>query len=78
MSQIVLTAQQFDDLACEFVNQLHEIPLYDVARKQRLASEYLRRVQSLLAENIVANINELPEDSSVLSVLLAERLSGYW
>ncbi len=74
MDQIVLTSQQFDDLACEFVNELHKIPLYDVARKQRLASEYLRKVQSRL----IANIHELPRDVSVRSVLLAEKLLGNW
>lgn len=66
--RVLLTPDQFQELAAEFVNQLHEVPLYDVQTKRTLASEYLRKVQTVIRNNIC----ELPDaDSNSVKALIA-------
>ena len=66
--RVLLTPDQFQELAAEFVNQLYEVPLYDVQTKRTLASEYLRKVQTVIRNNIC----ELPDaDSNSVKALIA-------
>jgi hypothetical protein len=76
MSRVLLTSKQFEQLAQEFIDELHKISLYDTVRKRRLASNYLKTVQSL----IVSNICELEENcegdpfASIKAQFLADKL----
>jgi hypothetical protein len=65
---VLLTPDQFQELAAEFVNELHKVPLYDVQSKRTLASEYLRKVQTVIRNNIC----ELPDaDSNSVKAVIA-------
>jgi hypothetical protein len=71
--RVLLIPDQFEKLAAEFVDQLHSVPLYDVHRKRALASEYFRKVQTIIVDNICA----LPDDNpnSVKSVIALDLLA---
>jgi len=71
-TRVLLTPEQIEKLARELVEELHKIPLYDVDSKRRLASEYLRKVQTIIRDNII----ELPdnEPNSVKAVIACNML----
>ena len=71
-TRVLLMPDQFEKLAREFVDELHKIPLYDVDSKRKLASEYLRKVQTIIRDNII----ELPENgpNSVKAVIACNLL----
>jgi len=67
-----LTQAQLNELAEEALCELHKIPLYDFEKKLGLVSEYLKKVESIILDNI----KKLPEDDSrsVLRVAMVDRL----
>ena len=72
--RILPTSAQIEQVATEFVDELHKIPLYDVASKRRLTSEYLRKVQDIILENICKLTDD--EAKSVKAMVALNMLAG--
>jgi len=70
--RVLLTLEEFEQLAREVVNELQKIPLYDVTGKRRLALRYLKKVESIM----LGNISKLADDKaeSVITVTILDRL----
>jgi hypothetical protein len=50
---VLLTDEQFNELAREFVEEIMKIPLYDNTAKQHIASKHLKKIQKIICDNIV-------------------------
>jgi hypothetical protein len=51
-NRVLLTKAEFEGLSQQFITEIHRLPLYDLAAKQRLALKYLRKVQDIIIERI--------------------------
>ena len=74
-NRALLTPDQFEKLASEFVDELHKVPLYDVDNKRRLAAQYLTRVQTIIWHNITELANDEP--TSVKAVIACDLLADH-
>ncbi len=59
--RILLTKEQIETLSKQFVEELHEIPLYKTDTKKKLISEYINKVQEIIKKNIHTFANDFPD-----------------
>ena len=76
--RMLLSKKQIETLSNHFLDELHKIPLYDTDTKKKLFSEYINRVQKMIAANIGTFINDTPDcdTKTLLAQIVADRISN--